>query len=458
MREKINEELLCILRKTSIGKFEVEFVKIDSPFSAEINELVEAINSASQNFQEVINYIQNSTVLKELEGEHRYCQSLNKSYQRFTASNSKIAEEIENRMQWIAINKKHDPEKVNEFEEFQWLKTEIVKKYILWHKAYSIKQAYRKCSIDSSILTFSHRIDGWSNPVHQLTSNFSVELKTNFGFGHASYFYAKLKFKNVDISPFSEWIDYEKAKFSEIIRYSRKFTLANQYWEDAMEYAKEACNLSLTDEQKFVEIYIMSECERMVSGLEALFTKDEFWLKTEEGKSHKIDKKGHVLIEFRGEKISGALDFVAKIFEFEKIAEIKNFISRIESCNEKIKPVLDSEEIILESKIPILKEEINTLKPDYDKAIEGILIYEKRKSDIRQELQRSGMYEQSLRASVVEEILEKRFPEYKPFVLEYKRVTENYRIRNEQLQHLTTLLDKIVSHKHKIRTYFDMKN
>ena len=47
-----------------------------------------------------------------------------------------------------------------------------------------------------------------------VTPNFSVEIKTNFGYGSVSYFYTKLKYKNIEITPFSEWVDYEFARFA----------------------------------------------------------------------------------------------------------------------------------------------------------------------------------------------------------------------------------------------------
>jgi hypothetical protein len=85
-----------------------------------------------------------------------------------------------------------------------------------------------------------------------------------------------LKYKNIDITPFSEWVDYEFAQFSEIIRYSQSYILRNEYWLDAMEYSRDACNLSLVDEVKFVEKYVIDECEKMVRGLENILNKEYF--------------------------------------------------------------------------------------------------------------------------------------------------------------------------------------
>ena len=90
----------------------------------------------------------------------------------------------------------------------QTFKKSFYDMYQLWTNAYSIRKAYETCKSDENIIIFSHRTSGWSNPVYQLTPNFSVEVLTNFGYGRSSYFYTRLKYKNIEITPFSDWINY----------------------------------------------------------------------------------------------------------------------------------------------------------------------------------------------------------------------------------------------------------
>ncbi len=67
-----------------------------------------------------------------------------------------------------------------------------------------------------------------------------------------------------------------------------------------MEFSKDACNLSMTDEVKFVEKYVINQCEKMVRGLEEIFNMEHFTFKERKKKPYSKDKKGHVLVEFRG--------------------------------------------------------------------------------------------------------------------------------------------------------------
>ena len=179
---------------------------------------------------------------------------------------------------------------------------------------------------------------GWSKRPHVLTPAFSVQIDTNFGYGRSSYFFSKLTYKKIDLIPFSEWVEYRYANFFEIIRYTVRHDLRNECWHQAMEFCRDACNLSLSDETMFVEKYIVSECEKMVNGLEIFLTRDVVALK-----DLQIKNEERVLIEFRGEKISGALNFIEKILGFSEIFAVGSLISRIEACNKSIQPILEKE-------------------------------------------------------------------------------------------------------------------
>ena len=65
---------------------------------------------------------------------------------------------------------------------------------------------FEKLKERTDILVLSNRIGGWSNPKFQLSKDFSIEVKSNFGFGRASYFFLSIYYKNVNIAKFSDWI------------------------------------------------------------------------------------------------------------------------------------------------------------------------------------------------------------------------------------------------------------
>lgn len=455
MKEKINEEVICILRKDQSNHIVIGYVDIINPYRIIVDKLSDLCDKPETTIQQIIGFIQNTKDFDQLTAHYRYCDLLRSAYQGFSANNQDFLKKINQGYQLILFNKRENPDTYNYEDAIEGLKTKIKDKYILWSKAFAINKTYRLCHEDKSILTFSHRIDGWSNPVYQLTPNFSVEIKTNFGYGSVSYFYTKLKYKNIEITPFSEWIDYEFARFSEIIRYTQSYLLMNEYWLEAMEFSRDACNLSLTDEVKFVEKYVIEECEKMVSGLEDLFNKEHFTFKNRDRREYSVDKKGHVLVEFRGEKISGSLDFISKILEFDKIAAIKTFIQRIEDCNRRIKPLLVEESKILKIKIENLTKDKNELRPKYDVVVKINNDYNSKRSKLKAEMILRGELNTNLiDTQKLENVFISRFPDYAEFKEKYNGVTESYRILTEQIQNNTKVRDNIVSYNEKITKHF----
>ena len=462
-KSKINEEVLCVLKKNKeTNQVEIDYIPIEKLLAKTIDNFSLLLDDQNSTLEQAINFIKTAEELNQLTTRYRYCVSLRGSFQAFSANNQDTITEIADSLQLMLLNQEANPEKYDINKAIAEYKKELKNRYILWHKAFSINKTYHLCHEDKSILTFSHRIDGWSNPVYQLTTNFSIEIKTNFGYGRASYFYTKLKYKNIEITPFSEWIDYEFAKFSEIVRYTQSYPLRNEYWFEAMEFSRDACNLSLEDEVKFVEKYVIDECEKMVSGLEEIFYKEQFSFKDEdkEKKNCKtVDKKGHTLVEFRGEKISGALDFISKILEFEKITSIKSFIERIEGCNKRIQPILFEESAILKVKIDNLKKDKIELQPKYDEVVKINDEYNQKKVKLQEELFSKeqlddfGNYRNQLEAEFKKEFI-KRYPEYKEFKKEYDNVTNSYRILTEQIQNNTKIRENIIDYNEKIKKYF----
>jgi len=455
MREKINEEVLCVLRMNKdSNQIKIDYVNIDKPLIQLIEKFSALCKNPQTNLQEIISFIENTADFNQLNAHFRYCVSLKGSYQGFTGNNANTIKLINERYQLMLLNQIQF-ENYNINEAISNLKEEIRLRYLMLNKAFSINKAYRLCHEDKSILTFSHRMNGWSNPVFQLTLNFSVELKTNFGYGHASYFYTILKFKNIEITPFSEWINYEIAQFSEIVRYTQSYLLDNANWLDAMEFAKDACNLSMQNEEAFVDKYIIDECEKMVKGLEDIFSKEHFSFKNRDKTQYTRDKKGHILVEFRGEKISGALDFISKILEFDNIASIQSFIDRIEVCNRKIQPILVDESKIIMTKITNLKSEISVLKPKHERVLVENNLYVNKKIELQNEMIKNGQLD-FMQVDIVKLNSEFniRFPEYKEFEKVYKSVTESYRMMNEQLQNLMKVYDNIIVYIEKITKHF----
>ncbi|MFM1772980.1 MAG: hypothetical protein RLZZ71_2122 [Bacteroidota bacterium] len=329
------------------------------------------------------------------------------------------------------------------------------------HSAFNIANAYEKCKLNSEIKAFSHRRIGWSNPLYPLNKDFSFEVKTNFGYGSKSYFYVILKYKGLAIIPFSEWIMYkgEDFDFSEIVRYSKKYNLVDESWLSALIYVKDACNLSIQNESQFIKEYIIDQCEKMVDGLDNIMKESKFKYHSEtikaNNESFSYEPLGHSLIEFRGEKISGALNFIEKIRQFNGVGLSGSYVTRIELLNKRILPILEEEILLIPEEIRtnelLNKTNIQNkslLNPDYDKFI-------KIKYDfVNKDISKIELKNRQKHIQDNEEIFKIEYPAEHNFIEDYKKLVEHINETHRKLFSLKSTLNQISSYKNAIDDYF----
>ena len=198
----------------------------------------------------------------------------------------------------------------------------------------------------------SHRRRGWNEGPFELTKKLHVQFKTNFGYGRRSYFYAKLRFKDIDIIPFSEWVRYNDTTYNEILEYSQRYEVANESWKNAMEYVKDAINLCVKDEVEFIETYVITECKWLLEGLIGICDVENPSDKFLKEMAEKRDR-----VDYKGEKLSGSLNFIKSIAEFESLTSVSNFIKELEKICEDELPTLLQE--YKENSSDLSKAEIN---------------------------------------------------------------------------------------------------
>lgn len=453
---RINEDILLTLYEdipTQQIKWGTKL--IEQPLLSIQQSLFEKLNSSTSTLESIISFISNCIELAEIEKYYAYCEFLDLPYQGFSASNSKALEKLTEAIGRIKINGKGDSE-YDPTTDISYTKQRLKEDYEKWFRAFNIHRAYRQCNDDPTVLSFSHRICGWSDPRYQLTPNFSLELKTNFGFGRSSYFYTKLTYKNVEISPLSDWIRYEYAEFMEIIRYSKKHALKHSAWMEAMTYTVEACNLSRIDEAAFVKKYIIDECKAMVDGLEYALCNSRFKVMNSWHQPHFVDKEGHVLMEYRGEKISGALDFIQKILEFQHITAVQGFIETIKACNRKLQPMLSRELLLLETKVAKATAERDVYEPVYDQSAEENRAYDQAREELKKEMIKDGkMSWNSINYELWNAEFTSRFTEYEAFCETFKHIREKWRQYNQHLSNLKNFQKNIGMYHQKISSFLN---
>lgn len=359
----INKTALYVLKTIADGHLETDYVPIDKSLLQQID--LNGLNIAlrddtylkddklSDTEKKRLHNAKQAAVLDfyndlsrrhpYLFGARNYCELLNASYQDFRGINS---------VQWL------QPQEYSGFYSTLFniggvlygsdAIASLTKKFF---EAYFIEQSYTKCDTDNSIKAYSHRLLGWTAFTHRLNDDLTAEIRTNFGYGSATYFFVTLIYKGIKIVPYSRLVHYHYINVVQLMKCTREYYPDNELWETALDFVKEACNGLLDNgADAFVTKLIKRECEELVRRLAEYMRTDTFGLheNLEDGRYVRekemiteITLKDYCLTIFRGSKVAGALDLVESIRSLDELFPTEGYIATIRRCAEIVLPQLE---------------------------------------------------------------------------------------------------------------------
>ena len=477
---EVNETHICVLRKRD-GEDEVfvDFVELKFLNNNQLVELKEMSENENRSVLELIDYIENSN-LNDLTKSFNFCKSLGGAFQSCSwiqkisySEYHKLLDEYELKIR--EAETQEDKDKVKERkQDFIRSKRESFYKQIESHVIpYLLECKYAKLEKDDSILAFSHRRIGWSKPEFYLSDDLSVIYKTNFGYGSSSYFYTHIKYKGIDILPYSDWIRYQYVQKEEIIRYTRRHLLVNNEWIKTMGFTAEMYNSSVQDPSSFVENWIINEVDEMVKGLERILNENKNYqvLNSYFHKSEPIYLMGRKLVRFKGEKISGALIFLGKLKELQSIYnEIELYIERIMKCNMDIYPKLILEIKQMNNELDDLNKKLSDILPIWEEYDKKENEYDAIRNEIYENVKIDPQYPNNYIVSwnggkiiyiwkkETERRLIEQNPEYITFNKEYVAVKEKYDKLKDEIGYLSLLIAEFNGYQKTISVYFRHAN
>ncbi|MBQ4411388.1 MAG: hypothetical protein II848_01065, partial [Candidatus Methanomethylophilus sp.] len=251
---------------------------------------------------------------------------------------------------------------------------------------------------------------GWSDFSYKVTDDITIALGTNFGFGSAAYFKLNLRYKGIDILPYSHLVRYYKANRRDLIRYTRLYDPKHENWDSAFAFVEQTANLAAQSEEEFVREWILMEVREMVSRLHGVLDNPRFYiqemLSQGDGQSDsgfltvrnmdECEKRRYgvypeeMTMALQAEKITGALDFLGNLSELSAILpEIEAAIAEIRDMAVAVIPRLDGMVREIEAKVTDLKQlkavkeamlsAVRTALDPHEKAIDDL--YESRGED-----------------------------------------------------------------------------
>ncbi len=508
---EINQNCLAILKYDDLksqSKLISEYVEIELFFSNEVTNYMNMFNNQEffnlNDIRRIKDYFINNIQLNKLNMEYRYCKKLDGRYEGFSVDIKKNILKLESFIDLVEnkidldnlkdIDEKIFNELKNDFynlliflidesiyaddtEFSMYLEKDILNinefllkiysyiiesykyKIKLWADAYSIQKAYRLCHDKKDILFFSHRINGWASPVCQLHKELSAEYKTNFGYGHSSYFYIKLKFKTIELIPFSDLIRYRNAGFFEINQYTQKYNLSNNEWASALSFLVKAYNILIEDKKKFIQIYMIDEIKRLLKGLAELMENDHFTFDDDKNYITKYDEEtGEVInqdmnpieiIILRAKKITNSLDFISKIQEYQNMVEIDTAINKIENFNTNMKYILENEIIKVNQNLQNFNKAIQDLKPRYFDLQQMYNTFKEKENLIKKN--------NNFPSDKCHEVFLEENPDFLSFMENYEPLKERFIQLNNKYNSTKHILKELQNYNNQIINYFKNK-
>lgn len=229
---------------------------------------------------------------------------------------------------------------------------------------------------------------GFSDFDYKVTEDVSIHLKTNFGYGCAAYFRLGLRYKGIDILPYSLMVRYYYANMRDLIRYTRVYSVDRDSWNTAFAFVEETANQASADASAFVEKWILNEVREMVAGLHSILEDPAFQVREmvekcgqraetdylhvrnmlqDEKESYGV-YPDEMTMAVQAEKVTGALDFLANLTTLsELLPEIEGFIAEIKEMATEVVPGMDSMLKSIRTRVDFLKERLKEQNAELEK-------------------------------------------------------------------------------------------
>lgn len=353
-------------------------------------------------------------------------------------------EEYKAKVEELAKNKMQDY-KNSLREEFNY------QNFIFAHKYTSKLKELKK---ESSVKMYSTDQIGWKDFEYKVNDDITIYIKTNFGYGKSSYFFCNLKYKDINILPYSWVVRYYYVEMTYFIRYTRCYSPERISWDEVFDFTVKTANMAKHEHEKFIKKWIVDEVQEMMKSMRLymsipekelekflnpkissnpfeLHEVKEYTLKNvirncnnrdiEEYKALPKEK----VIAFKAEKITGSLLLLDNLRKLTEIAtSIIPCIAEIEKMNLKLLPEIESHMKNISANIKQLNfrldEVVRTLEP-----LE--ILFESHKMQIekmRKEINEGREEKERINEWEAEEDYEEKHPYYVELSNKIKKLTE----------------------------------
>jgi hypothetical protein len=388
-----------------------------------------------------------------------YLGTLSKEENRIEILNKRGNKRLANQLQQKLLDKIHND------------KMDYLDKALSYIAADDYTRAVENIRDNKNYVAYSNEVHGWYRPIHKVNDDISVQIKTNFCFGNSTKFLVIVRYKDIAILPYGEWVSYYYAKIDQLIGCTRTYQLNRERWFDCMNFLCDFINAAIDDPYNFVKKEIMTEVNTLINGLEEIFDMDsnclEHELRVQRSKTesryigirsayvasdkdiekYKISPDETTMI-YRMEKICLALKFLDSLREIKDIYDdVNSAIEKIIKLNLEIKPEVDAA-------IPPVKEEIKVLENELAPKTKRLDFLENKIDKFEERLDK--LCDKATSSEQKEEItvrFKASHPLYEQYTNEAERLYDETRSLKSKISDRESLLNRLNNYKELIEKY-----
>ncbi len=394
MNKVVNQDFVAIVTQNGSSLNYSEW-PIDYDWSL-VQRLEDSITDDTMTLMDVMEIVSRARCYKDSTKEYQYAST--KMYKESYVSPAKMPKMLSTSEYKTLLHNTMDY-RIRDYEERRRKSERIIKnKYATDVIRYIYAEAYYntidKIFIDkilgnNEIRLYSTEKIGWDSKTFKVTSDIDIIVKTNFCYGNAAYMNFSFRYKDLLITPYSDYITYYYARIYSIINCTRNYCPQRDNWKKMFEFIIELSELATNNIDEFINRWLVGEINSMIEGLKDMYDNTSKYInKISALKNEDVDftyiriflisgisqrnimvNDDELELSFLGEKLSGALQFIDNLKQAEllHIDEAKA-IDTILCLNKKIKPRLENGVINVNKDI----EKIEPIEQEKQKILNGI--------------------------------------------------------------------------------------
>ena len=262
----------------------------------------------------------------------------------------------------------------------------------------------------------SHEKIGWKEMLYKISKDLDIKVMTNFGYGASSYFFVNVRYKGIDLLPYSQLVRYYYARMADIIAYTRSYNTERESWQVALDFVADIGNRAQQGDFSFAHNWLEHEITEMLEGLNEIRQNPKTVLENVENRKTESDGlysvynisgndlksyqiyPDELAIVFKAEKITNALCFIDKLQIARTIYQsAKDAIQIIKNHNRQITSEIEENIEKIHCGINELQTQLNKKNIELDVCSKAIMkheevldtLYEKNPDTARQKIRQA---------------------------------------------------------------------